>query len=168
MALAECPECGTVASTQATFCPQCGYPISKAAAPEPAGARGMPFVPLSMLEVTRSIVGRLLLGAAMIWSGVEFDAPPVVVLALVAWASAVPLYLKARKAHQLGPLAGHRALEEAVRKQLDAARDETQRQLATVDHNAGRIAELEERVDFMERLLARERERTSGGERRIP
>ena len=47
-----------------------------------------------------------------------------------------------------------------MKKQLTAARTETERRLGTVEQNAGRIAELEERVDFMERLLARERERS--------
>ncbi|HEX9632122.1 MAG TPA: zinc ribbon domain-containing protein [Gemmatimonadales bacterium] len=170
MALAECPECGTVASTEATFCPRCGYPISKAGDPEPSGPRGLPFVAMNMLEITRSIVGRILVGAGMMATGIVFDAPPGVLLALVTWGSVVPLYLKARKAHRLGPLAGQRQLEEAVKKQLTAARDETERQLANVEHHTGRIAELEERVDFLERLLARERgrERPAGGERQLP
>jgi hypothetical protein len=168
MALIDCPECGTRASAEATFCPQCGFPISKLRDAKPPAPAGLPAVTLSMLDVTRSIVTRLLLGAGMLWTGVEFDAPPAVLLALVPWASVVVLYLKARKAHRLGPLAGHRELEEAVRKQLTAARDETERQLASAEQHSGRIAELEERVDFMERLLARERERSSAGERRIP
>jgi len=159
MALTECPECGTVASSEATFCPQCGYPFGKGGEPAAPGPRGLPFVPMNLLDVTRSIVGRILVGAGMMATGVGFDAPPGVLLALVVWGSAVPLYLKARKAHKLGPLAGHRVLEEAVAKQLAAARDETQRQLASVDHNTARITELEERIDFMERLLARERDR---------
>jgi zinc-ribbon domain len=106
MALAECPECGTVASTEATFCPQCGFPISKAAEPSPHGPRGLPFVALSLLDVTKSIVGRILVGAGVFAVGVSFDAPPGVLLALVVWGSAVPLYLKARKAHRLGPGGG--------------------------------------------------------------
>jgi hypothetical protein len=159
MALMDCPECGTRASTEATFCPECGFPITRAAEPAPAEPAGLAAVPFSMLDVTRSIVGRLLLGAGMLWTGVEFDAPPGVVLGLVAWGSVVPLYLKARKAHRLGPMAGHRQLEKAVAKQLAAARVETQRDAATIEHNTARIAELEERIDFMERLLARDRER---------
>jgi len=160
MALIDCPECGTPASAEATFCPECGFPIRKVGEPEPPAPLGLPAVAFSMLEITRSIVGRILIGAAMVWTGVAFDAPPGVLLGLVAWGSVVPLYLKARKAHRLGPLAGHRQLEEAVKKQLTAARTETERRLGTVEQNAGRIAELEERVDFMERLLARERERS--------
>jgi len=158
MALIDCPECGTVASSEATFCPHCGFPLSRAKERDAADARTLPFIPITMLEVTRSIVGRVLVGAGLLWTGVAFDAPPAVIFALVTWGSVVPIYLKARKAHRLGPLAGHRQLEEAVRKQLAAARDEAQREIATVEHNTGRITELEERIDFMERLLARERD----------
>ena len=159
MALIECPECSTVASTEATFCPSCGFPIAKAKEPASRNPGGLPVIPVTMLEVTRSIVGRVLLGAGMFATGVGFDAPPGIILALITWGSAVPLYLRARKAYRLGPLAGHRQLEEAVKKQLTAARDEAQRELVNVEHNTARITELEERIDFMERLLARERER---------
>lgn len=159
MALIECPECGTIASAEATFCPRCGFSISKGPQLPSKEPGSLPFIPVSLLEVTRSIVGRVLVGAGVFATGVGFDAPPGVLLALVIWGSAIPLYLRARKAHRLGGLAGHRQLEEAVRKQLTAARDEAQRELATVEHNTARIAELEERIDFMERLLARERER---------
>jgi hypothetical protein len=159
MALIECPECGNVTSSEATFCPQCGYAAKKAAPPSPAESGRLAVVPLTMLDITRSIVGRLLVGAGMLASGAAFDAPPAVLLGLVVWGSAVPLYLKARKA-QLGPLAGHRALEEAVRKQLTAARDEAQLERSAIEDNAGKIADLEERIDYLERLLARERERS--------
>jgi hypothetical protein len=158
MALIECPECGTVASTEATFCPQCGFPIKKLKERGAKEQGGAPFIPLTMLDVTKSIVGRLLFGGLVLASGIGFDAPPVIMLALVAWGSALPLYLKARRAHRLGPFAGHRQIEQAVVKQLTEARDETRRELAGIDVNASRIAELEERLDFMERLLARYRE----------
>jgi hypothetical protein len=158
MALIDCPECGNVTSSEATFCPQCGYAVKKATAPSPAESGRLAVVPLTMLDITKSIVGRLLVGAGMLASGAAFDAPPAVLLGLVVWGSAVPLYLKARKA-QLGPLTGHRALEEAVRKQLTAARDDAQQERLAIEENAGKIADLEERIDYLERLLARERER---------
>jgi len=162
MARVECPECGNVVPADVTFCPECGVAIRSGKTPDrsPGEPVGLPVIPLTMLDITRSIVGRLLVGAGMMATGAAFDAPPAVLLALVVWGSAVPLYLKARKAHRLGPLAGHRELEAAVRKQLAAARDDAERERSTIEHNAGRIAELEERIDFMERLLARERERS--------
>lgn len=162
MARIECPECESVIPAEVTFCPECGFAIKTGKVPDRSSAApaGLPVVPLTMLDITKSIVGRLLIGAGMLATGIGFEAPPGVLLALAVWGSAIPLYLKARKAHRAGPLAGHRELEEAVRKQLTAARDATERQLASVDLNASRIAELEERIDFMERLVARERERS--------
>lgn len=159
MPLVTCPECGTQVSTAAAACPRCGYPVDgMVPAPVPAGGASPPFLSVSMLDVTRSIVGRVLVGAGMFATGIGFDAPPGVMLALVVWGSAVPLYLRARKAHRLGSLGAHREIHDAVQKQLTAARDETQRELGNVEVNSARIAELEERIDFMERLLARARE----------
>jgi hypothetical protein len=156
MALIECPECTTVASTEATFCPQCGYPFKHVKERGSTSPGSVPLVSLTILDVTRSIVGRVLFGGLVFATGIGFDAPPAIILALMAWGSAVPLYLKARKAHRLGPFAGHKQIEHVV-KQLTEARDETRRELAGIDINAGRITELEERIDFMERLLAKYR-----------
>lgn len=45
MALTDCPECGSRTSTEATFCPECGFPIKKAYADlwlrEPHSAGGL-------------------------------------------------------------------------------------------------------------------------------
>ena len=38
------------------------------------------------------------------------------------------------------------------------AEDRDMQQLADIEQNAGRIVEIEERLDFMERLLARQRD----------
>ena len=43
-------------------------------------------------------------------------------------------------------------------RQLTEVRDEARRELAGIDDNSNRIAELEERLEFMERLLARQRD----------
>lgn len=158
MALIECPECTTVASSKATFCPQCGYPFKHVKEREATSPGSVPFISFTILDVTRSIVGRVLFGGLVFATGIGFDAPPAIILALIAWGSAVPLYLRARKSHRLGPFTGHRQIEQAVVKQLTEARDETRRELAGIDINAGRITELEERLDFMERLLAKYRE----------
>lgn len=159
MALIDCPECGTATSTEATFCPQCGFPVKRLAAHAPQGAGSVPQIPYTVLDATRSIVARVLFGGLVFASGIGFDAPPVILLALVAWGSAVPLYLKARKVHRLGPFGRTGAqLEHAVVEQITAVRDETRRELAGIDENASRIAELEERLEFMERLLAQQRD----------
>jgi hypothetical protein len=159
MALIDCPECGTAASTEATFCPQCGFPIKRLGGHTAQHARSsVPLIPFTVLDATRSIVGRVLFGGLLFASGIGFDAPPVILLSLVAWGSSVPLYLKARKAHRLGPVGATRKLDESVVRQLTEVRDETRRELAGIEDNAAHIAELEERLEFMERLLARQRD----------
>ena len=159
MALIDCPECGTAASTEATFCPQCGFPIKRLGGHGAHPARSsMPLIPYTVLDATRSIVGRVLFGGLLFASGIGFDAPPVILLSLVAWGSSVPLYLKARKAHRLGPVGATSKLDESVVRQLTEVRDETRRELAGIEDNAAHIAELEERLEFMERLLARQRD----------
>jgi hypothetical protein len=109
MPLIDCPECGLAVSAQATFCPRCGFPVKKAGSRHAGdAARGMAEIPLTSLDVTKSLIGRLVFGGLVLACGIGFDAPPVVMLALVAWGSGIPLYLKARKAARLGatPAAG--------------------------------------------------------------
>lgn len=162
MALVDCPECGIEVSAEATWCPRCGYPIGKTLGSHGArdarhGGWGLAKVPLTGLDVTRSIIGRLLLAGGFFASGVGFEAPPTILLSLVLAGSAVPLYLKARRAERLGggiPI-DTKAIDERVETRLLEAED---RAYGQIDRNAGRIAELEERLEFMERLVAKQRE----------
>ena len=158
MPLIDCPECGIEVSAQATFCPRCGFPVKKAAGRTAADSHGLPTIPLTSLDVTKSLIGRLVFGGLLFASGIGFDAPPVVLLALVAWGSGVPLYLKARKAVRLGAGQNTNAVDEELARQLLEARNQGLQHLADIDRNATQIAELEERLEFMERLLARQRD----------
>jgi len=115
-------------------------------------------VPLTSLDLTRSLIGRLVFGGLVLASGIGFEAPPVVLLALVAWGSGIPLYLKARKAMRLGIQAPPGELGPEVAQQLLEARAQTAEQVSAIERNATQIQDLEERVEFMERLLARQRE----------
>ena len=158
MSLIDCPECGIEVSAQATFCPRCGFPVKKAGGRAPANAQGLPTIPLTSLDVTKSLIGRLVFGGLLLASGIGFDAPPVVMLALVAWGSGVPIYLKARKAARIGAGPGLPGIDEELTRQLLEAKNQGLQQLSDIDRNATRIAELEERLEFMERLLARQRD----------
>jgi len=122
------------------------------------GLRGGSKIALTTLDVTASIVGRVLIGAAMFASGVSWEAPPVIIGSLVIAGSALPLWLKARKAERLGGGVDARALQERVDRQLLDAEDRDSQQLADIEHNTNRIAELEERIEFMERLLTAHRD----------
>lgn len=160
MAFIDCPECGLGVSSEATFCPRCGFPVRKAGSRRQGGSasRGMVEVPLTSLDLTRSLIGRLVFGGLVLASGIGFEAPPVVLLALVAWGSGIPLYLKARKAMRLGIQAPPGELGPEVAQQLLEARAQTAEQVSAIERNATQIQDLEERVEFMERLLARQRE----------
>jgi len=79
-------------------------------------------------------------------------------LALVAWGSGIPLYLKARKAARLGATPAPGALDPDLTRQLLEAKTLATQQISDIERNAGQIADLEERIEFMERLLARQRE----------
>jgi hypothetical protein len=94
----------------------------------------------------------------MFASGVGWEAPPVIIGSLLIVGSAVPLWLKARRAERLGAGPDTRAIQDQVERQLLAAEDREAQQYADIEQNTNRIAELEERLEFMERLLARRRE----------
>jgi hypothetical protein len=94
----------------------------------------------------------------MFASGVGWEAPPVIIGSLIIVGSAVPLWLKARKAERLGGSPDAKAIQDRVEKQLLAAEDREAQQYVDIEQNTNRIAELEERLEFMERLLAKRRE----------
>ena len=76
MALIDCPECGTATSTEATFCPQCGFPVKRLGGHAQSSGGGVPQIPYTVLDATKSIVGRVLFGGLVFASGIGFDAPP--------------------------------------------------------------------------------------------
>jgi hypothetical protein len=158
MPLIDCPECGIDVSGHATFCPRCGFPVKKAGGRAATGTHGLPTIPLTSLDVTKSLIGRLVFGGLLFASGIGFDAPPVIMLALVAWGSGLPLYLKARKEVRLAGGQSAKVIDDNVAHQLLEAKNQSLQQLAEIDRNATQIAELEERLEFMERLLARQRD----------
>lgn len=174
MALIDCPECGIEISHRAQFCPRCGAPNAhgRRRTREEHGSFKIPMVPLTGLDVVKSIVGRLALATAFFASGVGFDAPPVILGSLILAGSCAPLYLKARRAERrglagLGPAAAD--LEDRVEQRLLETEDRIARELAEADRGTVRLADLEERLEFMERLLAREREeRESQGRAALP
>ncbi|MGD2136483.1 MAG: zinc ribbon domain-containing protein [Gemmatimonadales bacterium] len=173
MALIDCPECGIEISDRAQFCPRCGLPLARArpGGRHERGTLNVPVVPMTGLDVVKSIVGRLALGVVFFASGAVWESPPVILGSLVLAGSSLPLYLKARHAERsavrgvgVGDVA---RVEERVERRLLEAEDRTARQLAEIDRATLRVTELEERLEFMERLLAREREEREGERGRV-
>ena len=151
MALIDCPECGRELSSVAETCPGCAYPIQRP--PATADAARRPATGESKWWVTAaSVVGRLSLGSVLM--GVH-SKEMAIIGGIVIAASAFPTWYRAKidrlRASQSGaaPLstleARMAALEEHQHdrlKQIEQARSE-------------QIVDLEERVEFAERLLTK-------------
>ncbi len=153
MALIECPECGTDVSSKAPTCPRCAYPVSGKLAGRSSGPRS----PYGGLEVAKQLLGRVVLGGVLFASGVVWEAPPVLISALVIFGSCVPIWLHARKAAILGHTGDSAALEGQLKELMADMEYRHMQQLDEVAEQSSRqIAELEERLDFTERLLARQ------------
>ncbi len=157
MALIECPECGTDVSSRAQTCPRCAYPLGKGQ----RGLRrshgaGIPS-PYSGLDVAKAVVARVVLGGVLFASGVTWEAPPVIISSLVIFGSCVPIWFKARRAAILGSGDEAGALESRLKEFMSDMEYRQVQQLDDIaDQNARQIAELEERLDFTERLLAKQ------------
>jgi hypothetical protein len=165
MALIQCPDCGVDVSSSALACPACAYPVAQRVEKNSrAGGTGR-WDPRVAFEVTKSIAARLVLGGVLLASGVAWDAPPVVLSSLVVVGSCVPLWLKARKAARLGAGATSGALEAKLRAYVADAEERQLRLADLEEENSRRIAEMEERLDFAERLLARQGEGVNDGDR---
>jgi len=169
MALIDCPECGIEISSRAQFCPRCGVPLGRAHPnrPHERGSFNIPVIPMTGLDVVRSIVGRLVVGVSVFIGGAATEDPMAIIGALVVGASCIPLYLKARRAEKRG-LAGAgpdiSALEDRLERRLLDAEDRVARHLAESDRSSMRVGDVEERLEFLERLLAREREQREGNQ----
>ena len=158
MSLIECVDCGATVSDGALACPQCGFPVKKSKGRSPQRIADVPRVSLTSLDIAKSILGRVGLAVGFFASGVTWEAPPVIILSIVMGLSGVPLWLKARKAERLGGMSSTDAIEERVGRALVEAEDRDMQQIADIEQNANRLLDLEERLEFMERLLARQRE----------
>ena len=163
MALIDCPECGIEISSRAQFCPRCGVPLGRAHGhrPHERGSFNIPVVPMTGLDVVRSIVGRLIVGVSVFLGGVTLQDPVAIIGALVVGGSCIPLYLKARRVEKRGLVGAGpdiSALEDRLERRLLDAEDRVARHLAESDRSGMRVGDLEERLEFLERVLARERE----------
>ena len=170
MALISCPECGMEVSSGAIACPGCAYPVAGGtpvpgqAITRPSGSVGSGLGP-SSLEVTKQIVGRVLLGGAFFASGIGFEAPPVVIGALIVWGSSLPIWIKARRAEKIAMgegrvgRGGRSGLEERLEQQIAELEDRHLQEVSeSEDRHQRQLADLEERIDFAERLLTKQRE----------
>ncbi len=165
MALIDCPECGRQVSSIAAACPECAYPVAaKATPPAPQQARAGGEPPKERWwKLALSIVARLVLGMGLVGAGLGEDEPSGVVGGLVIAGSVIPTWYRSKMMRWKGGR-GPKEIDDRLENRLDELeqrhRDEL-RQLQQIQ--AGQIADLEERIDFAERLLTRNREQIGPG-----
>jgi hypothetical protein len=162
MALIDCPECGHEVSSNAAVCPACAYPVGTVTPPAPPGTATVPpeykwwKIALSML--VRAAVGGIIAGVG---GGEEGSAAAIVGGVLIA-ASAIPTWYRAR-IERLKAERGGADLEHRFEDRISEFEQRQQEQLDRIERmQAGQMAELEERVDFAERLLAKQRPEIPG------
>ncbi len=148
MALIECPECGREVSSSAAACPACAYPLATGRPALHHAAVGTH--PRSdWLRPGLSIVARIGVGFLLLLAAADGDAmgPAAVVGGLIIGGSAIPTYFRAWK---------DRLLRERPNPMLS---DGLADRILDMEHtHREQMAELEERIDFAERLLTKQRE----------
>ncbi len=163
MALIDCPECGREVSNSAAECPACAYPVGTLTPALPP--RDVPVPPeYQWWKTALSILGRVVLGAILAGvGGDEEDSVAAIIGGVVIAGSAIPTWYRARIARLQ---AGRGAADMAYRFDSRMAELE-QRQQEQMDRlermHTGQVAELEERIDFAERLLSKQREQIDSG-----
>lgn len=158
MALIECPECGREVSSSAAACPACAYPVATgSAAPDDTSQRRMwrERAKLAAQVAARSLVGVMLIGFGV--DGTPQDASTAAVIGgILVAASSIPVWYRARAA-RLGKGLDTPRLEERVASMEQRHREQM---AELVRMQAEQVADLEERVDFAERLLTKRRGQT--------
>ncbi len=151
MALIECPECGWEVSDTAARCPKCAYRL---------GARTPPIPPSAVKRSSKrewkmaalSVVAKLGVGLFLLGLGIAEDEYTGVLGGLIVGGSAIPTFLRAWKIR----------LESA---RPDAALpDGLADRMVELEHrHLEQMTDLEERMEFAERLLTKQREQIGPG-----
>jgi hypothetical protein len=113
---------------------------------------------LTALDAAKSIVGRVLLGAVVFASGVAWEAPPAVLSSLVLFGSTIPVWLKARKFERLRSNAAVPSVDQPADRRLLEAESRNHDQREALDLATQRVEDLQERLEFLERLVAKRRQ----------
>lgn len=162
MALIDCPECGREVSSSAAACPVCAYPVATGTPPVPSRAVSRTPIP-EWWKTAASIVVRLGLGGILIAAGGDESEATIgtTIGGLIIGASAIPVFyrdaIERLKAGQAG-----RVLDERFKEQMGEMEQRHQEQMDRIEQmHAEQMIELEERVDFAERLLTKQREQNT-------
>lgn len=161
MTLVLCPDCGADVSSNAASCPRCGCPIGTASLPAPPA----PAPPRPKTFISRRFATLWTIGTGAVWvllmsigSDPGNEEPLLITASLAMSASLIPIWWRSRRAARLEAAPGTAELERRVEERLGAAEEQLRRRLAELEDSTRQIMDLEERVDFTERLLTRYRD----------
>ena len=151
MALIECPECGWEVSDTAAACPKCAYRLG--GTPSVTPPRAVSESAIRSWWPAASIIGRVAVGGIlMLLTMAEQElGAGTGLLGLVVAGSAIPTWFRYKM--------------ELSRSGVDTALvDHLEDRIAELEHrHQEQMADLEERIDFAERLLTKQREQIGPG-----
>lgn len=170
MTLVLCPECRHQISTRAATCPQCGYPLTgeqhaprlpvPVAAPQPVVR-----TPGTYLTPMFALGASVVLAFTGLFAMVGTEEEGFAVMAgLIAWGSAIPIWWKTRKKARAQALTGAVETQARVDEHLKAIEERFREPLARLDDGTRQMEEIEERMDFLERLMTKVRDDRPGGQ----
>ena len=156
MALIDCPECGREVSSSAAVCPVCAYPVSTGTPPVPPRAVSEP-PKYRWWKTTIPLLGRVVLGVMLAAIGGDEEGSVAAVIGGVIIAgSAIPAWYR----DKIERLKAGRAAEGLDDRFADRMADLEHRQQVQMDRleqmHTEQMADLEERIDFAERLLTKQ------------
>jgi len=158
MALISCPDCGREISNSATTCPECAFPVAAPSNRRIARADTASPQP-SWWTTSLSILARVLGGTIIAAVGGDEEGSVMAIIGgLTIAASAIPTWYRAKIAR----LKSEGGVGELTRRLADRMVDFERRQQDHLDRiermQSEQMADLEERIDFAERLLTKQRE----------
>jgi hypothetical protein len=156
MALIDCPECGREVSSSAAVCPVCAYPVSTGTPPVPPTALREP-PKYTWWKTAIPLLGRVVLGVMLAAIGGDEEGSVAAVIGgTVIAGSAIPAWYRAK----IERLKAGRAAEGLDDRFADRMAELEHRQQDQMDRleqmHTEQMADLEERIDFAERLLTKQ------------
>jgi len=163
MALIDCPECGREVSSSAAACPACAYPLGTRTPPTPPRAVSQP-AKSQWWKLAVSLVGRVAAGAILAGiGGGEEESVAAVIGGVMIAVSAIPTWYRF-KIDRLRSGPGDAEWEDRWEGRMAEFERRQQEQIDRLERvHTGQMADLEERIDFAERLLTKQREQIGPG-----